>query len=113
MEYHDIGDLGRHQDRKTELTMLNDKFRLLAGMTWEEAATLSNHLFVEADKLDERAALLLRTTTAGPDVWSEFASVKRASQSIRAEAQRSWLRATLILNSIDPKAGKASNQKVH
>lgn len=93
--------------------MLNDKFRLLTGMTWEEAATLSNHLFVEADKLDERAALLLRTIPAGPDVWAEFASVKRASQSIRAEARRSWLQATVILNSIDPKAGKASNQKVH
>lgn len=93
--------------------MLNDKFRLLTGMTWEEAATLSNHLFVEADKLDERATVLLRTAKAGPDLWAEFASVRRAAQSVRAEARRSWLRATLILNSIDPKAGKAATQKVH
>lgn len=93
--------------------MLNEKFQLLTGMTWEEAATLSNHLYVEADKLDERAGLLLKKEQAGPEVWAEFASAKRAAQNIRAEARRSWLQATLILHSIDPRAGKALSRKVH
>lgn len=93
--------------------MLNEKFQFITGMTWEDAATLSNHLFVEADKLDERAYLLLKKDQAGPEIWAEFASAKRAAESIRTEARRAWLQATLILNSIDPKAGKASSHKVH
>jgi hypothetical protein len=90
-----------------ELTMINNKFRSLTGMTWEEAATRSNQLFFEADKLDERAFLLLQKHRhVGPDVWAKFATTKRAAERKRAEARREWLRVTRILNSLDPKAGR-------
>jgi hypothetical protein len=93
--------------------MLDEKFQLLTGMTWEEAATLSNELFIEADKLEERAYQLLKKDQAGSEVWSEFASSKRAAKSVRAEARRAWLQATLVLNSIDPRAGRAHSDRVH
>jgi hypothetical protein len=93
--------------------MLNEQFRSLTGMTWEEAATLSNQLFFEADKLDERAYLLLKEDQAGPHVWAEFASAKRAAELKRAQARRAWLQATQILNSLDPRAGRSVSHKVH
>lgn len=86
--------------------MINEQFHSLTGMTWEEAATRSNQLFFEADKLDERAYLLLKTDRAGPTVWAEFSYVKQAAESKRADARREWLRATQILNSLDSRAGK-------
>ncbi len=92
---------------------MNEKFRSLTGMTWEEAATRSNQLFFEADKLDERAYLLLKQDQAGPEVWAEFASAKRAAESKRTEARRAWLQATQILNSLDPRAGRQLSHKVH
>jgi hypothetical protein len=93
--------------------MINEEFRSLTGMSWEEAATRSNQLFFEADKLDERAYLLLKKDHAGPAIWAEFSSAKRAAESKRADARREWLRATQILNSLDPRAGKPLSHKVH
>ena len=85
--------------------MFNEKFLSLTGMTWEEAATRSNQLFFEADKLDERAYLLLKTDQADPTIWAEFSAVKQAAKRKRDEARREWLHATQILNSLDSKAG--------
>jgi hypothetical protein len=93
--------------------MLNERFRSLTGMSWEETANLSNQLYFEADQLDERAFLLLESDSVGPAIWAEFASVKRAAKSKRADARREWLRATQILNLIDPRAGKPLGQKIH
>ena len=93
--------------------MTNDKFRSLTGMTWEEAATLSNRLFFEADKLDEKALLLIRNLSDEPAVWTEYAATRRAAKIKRAEARREWLRITNILNSLDPKSGRPESDTVH
>lgn len=93
--------------------MISDKFELLTGMSWEEAATLSNRLFFEADKLDEKAFLLLKQESAGPEVWAKFAALKRAAKYKRAEARREWLRITRILHSLDSRTGRHGTQTLH
>ena len=92
--------------------MQKEKFQSIADMSWEEAATLSNLLFVEAYKLDERAENLLKKEKATPADCAEFTYSKRAAQKIRAEAREAWLSATVKLHSMAPNANKAVSHKL-
>lgn len=95
-------------DRYMELTMFNNKFKSLTGITWEEAATQCNQLLVEANKLDEQAYDLLAADKIDPDLWTRFNDIKKAAERRRVEARREWHRMTRILNSIDVKAGRST-----
>ena len=95
-------------DRYMELKMLNEKFKSLTGITWEEAATQCNQLLLEANKLDEQAYRLLGADKIDPDLWIRFKDARKAAEKRRADARRQWLRVTKILNSIDAKAGHSA-----
>ena len=93
--------------------MIDKKFEMLTGISWEEAATRSNELFVEADRLDEQAYLLLVSDKVGSSSWEAFASAKRAAVRKRCEAHQEWFRITRILNSIDPNSGRTARKTLH
>ncbi|MFS2161977.1 hypothetical protein ACCD10_32230, partial [Pseudomonas sp. Pseusp122] len=62
----------------------------------------------EATKLDEEAYLILMSDEADQDVWKKFAALKAAAKLKHATARLEWLRLTRILNSTDPKCGRAT-----
>lgn len=93
--------------------MIHDKFKKVTGVSWEEAATRSNQLFFEADKLDNHAYSLLKKETLNPDVWNEFSTAKRRAEKKYVEARVEWQRIKSILGSINKPAGKSARQSVH
>jgi len=93
--------------------MVHEKFKQVAGLTWEEAATKSNQLFFEADRLDAKAYSLLREETLSPEVWNEFSAAKRKAEKKYLEARMEWQRIKSILGSLDKSAGKQSRQVLH
>lgn len=93
--------------------MVHEKFKQVAGLTWEEAATKSNQLFFDADQLDAQAYSLLREETLSPEVWSEFSAAKRKAEKKYLEAREEWQRIKSILGSLNQSAEKPTGQALH
>jgi hypothetical protein len=81
--------------------MINDKFKDLTGMTWDQAVAQNNLLFFEADELNDQAYAILRQDTLSLETWREFAHAKKKAEKKYREARQEWLRIKHILTSVE------------
>jgi len=81
--------------------VINDSFKSVTGMTWDEAVHKNNQLFFEADELDNSAYALLHSDTLCPETWQQFSQAKQKAESKYLEARHEWQRIKLILGSLE------------
>lgn len=81
--------------------MIDDQFKDLTGLTWNQAVTRTNALFFEADALNERAYSLLRRDTLSPQLWADFSATRKEADERYARARLEWLRIKRVLSSVE------------
>ncbi|HEX8592660.1 MAG TPA: hypothetical protein VF682_05190 [Pseudomonas sp.] len=81
--------------------MINDRFKDLTGMSWDQAVAHNNVLFFEADALNDRAYDMLRADTLTLDTWRDFSEAKKKAEKKYREARQEWLRIKHILTCVE------------